>query len=233
MTHSIFSPAPLASLFVVGAMLLSLSASNLKAASPTGMPATIAPFDVRQAVMTITEVKTPWYAVRFLLKRGFEKSLPEYNAIQGLLQKNYAIHEGGTFGGFYLWATKAQAEAWFNTTWFERVERTYGAPGKVSYFAVREYQTFASESDAKGDYWTVTHRSSSHTAQHSFPQVSGLFRFYAVTDMQTGQQGSISLWRSKEEAERYFTEAKIPENELMYTDTPLLINHLRNQTAVK
>lgn len=183
--------------------------------------------NVQQAVITVTEVKTPWYALRFLLKNGFEKSLPEYTAIPGLLQKNYAIHDGNKyFGGFYLWETKAQAEAWFNAKWFERTEKTYGERGRVSYFTVRDYQTFAKESDAKGDYWTVIHRTTAQSAQHTFSKAQGLLRYFAVNDATTGQTASISLWNSKEEAERYFAAAKISQSELMYTDTPLLINKL-------
>jgi heme-degrading monooxygenase HmoA len=191
------------------------------------VPSETSPFNVQQAVITITEVKTPWYGLRFLLKNGFEKSLPEYTAIPGLLQKNYAIHDGNKyFGGFYLWETKAQAEAWFNAKWFERTEKTYGERGRVSYFTVSDYQTFANESDAKGDYWTVIHRISAQSAQHTFSKAQGLFRAYLVNDAATGNAGSISLWNSKDEAERYFAAAKIPQSELTYTDTPLLINKL-------
>lgn len=212
-------------MLLTGVMLVSLAPDRAEAHSTT--PTEASPFNVQQAVITITEVKTPWYALRFLLKNGFEKSLPEYTAIPGLLQKNYAIHDGGkTFGGFYLWETKAQAEAWFNAKWFERVEKTYGAAGKVSYFTVRDYQTFAKESDAKGDYWTVIHRSSAQSTQHTFSKVQGLLRAYLVSDAATGQTGSISLWNSKEEAERYFAAAKIEPSELTYTETPLLINKL-------
>ncbi len=223
MTHSLFFLETVASVLLVSAMLVSMtpSSAHSTAHSETSL------FNVQQAVITITEVKTPWYALRFLLKSGFEKSLPEYTAIPGLLQKNYAIHNGGkTFGGFYLWETKVQAEAWFNAKWFERVEKTYGAAGKVSYFTVRDYQSFAQEADAKGDYWTVIHRTSAESAKHTFSKAQGLLRYYAVNDATTRQAASISLWNSKEEAERYFASAKISQNELTYTDTPLLINKL-------
>jgi heme-degrading monooxygenase HmoA len=190
-------------------------------------PSETNPFDVREAVITITEVKTPWYALRFLLKNGFEKSLPEYTAIKGLLQKNYAIHDGNKyFGGFYLWQSKADAEAWFNTAWFERTEKSYGERGRVSYFTVRDYQTFAKEADAKGDYWTVIHHTSAESARHTFSNAQGLLRVYLVNDATTGQAASISLWNSKDEAERYFAVAKISQSELTYTDTPLLLNKI-------
>lgn len=231
MTHSLFSLETVASMLLVGVLLVNLTSPQPAQAKDSSLLPETAGFNVQQAVITITEVKTPWYALRFLLKSGFEKSLPEYTAIKGLLQKNYAIHDGGkTFGGFYLWETKAQAEAWFNAKWFERVEKTYGAPGKVSYFTVQDYRSFAQESDIKGDYWTVIHRSTAKSAQ-ALSNAQGLFRYYAVTDAKTGQQGTISLWKSKEDAERYFAQANIPSNELTYTDTPLLINHLLTTTA--
>lgn len=224
MTHSLFSLETVASVLLVSVMLASLAPERTAAHSAPSEPSL---FNVQQAVITITEVKTPWYALRFLLKSGFEKSLPEYTAIPGLLQKNYAIHNGGkTFGGFYLWETKVQAEAWFNAKWFERVEKTYGAAGKVSYFTVRDYRAFAKESDAKGEYWTVIHRTSAGAAEQTFSKAQGLLRVYQVNDATTGNAGSISLWNSKEEAERYFATAKIAASELTYTDTPLLINKL-------
>jgi hypothetical protein len=224
MTHSILSLETVASVLLLSTIIVGL-APDRTAAHPA--PSEIRPFNVQTAIITITEVKTPWYALRFLLKGGFEKSLPEYTAIPGLLQKNYAIHDGGkTFGGFYLWETKAQAEAWFTPKWFERVEKTYGAAGKVTYFTVKDYQAFAKESDAKGDYWTVIHRASAQSAQHTFFKAQGLLRVYMVNDVQAGNPGSISLWNSKEEAERYFASAKISQNELTYTDTPLLLNKL-------
>jgi hypothetical protein len=226
MTHTLPSLETAASMLLVGILLIGIISSQpapLRASAP---PET-ALFNVQEAVITITEVKKPWYALRFLLKSGFEKSLPEYTAIPGLLQKNYAIHDGGkTFGGVYLWATKASAEAWFTPKWFERVEKTYGAAGKVSYFTVRDYKTFAKESDAKGEYWTVIQRSSGQAAAPSFSKAQGLLRVYIVNDAATGQAGSISLWNSKEEAERYFAQTRTPAQELTYTDTPLLINHL-------
>lgn len=230
MTYSLFSLETVASMLLAGILLVNL-VSPRPAQANDALPPETNGIDVQQAIITITEVKTPWYALRFLLKSGFEKSLPEYTAIKGLLQKNYAIHDGGKFGGFYFWETKAQAEAWFNAKWFERVEKIYGAPGKVSYFTVQDYRSFAQESDIKGDYWTVIHRTAAKSTPQTIPHIQGLFRYYAVTDAQTGQRGTISLWRSKEEAERYFAQANIPSNELTYTDTPLLINHLLTTTA--
>jgi hypothetical protein len=199
------------------------SASTISA---SGIPA--------NAVITITEVKTPWYALRFLLKGGFERSLPEYTAIKGLLQKNYAIHQNGAyFGGFYIWQNKADADAWFSPRWYERVEKTYGQAGKVSYFSLRSYTAYRAVPDVKGEYWTVMHRpSQSHTFTNakSAAQTAGLFRVYAVTDS-TGRDLSISLWASREDAERYFAAAKIPSDELTFADTPLLIDKLNDKTS--
>lgn len=226
MTHFFPSLETAAPVLLAGILLVGL-VSTQPAQAHVPIPPENASFNVQEAVITITEVKKPWYALRFLLKSGFEKSLPEYTTIPGLLQKNYAIHDGGkTFGGVYLWATKASAEAWFTPKWFERVEKTYGAAGKVSYFTVRDYQTFAKESGAKGEYWTVIQRGSGKSPALSFSKAQGLLRVYAVNDAATGQAGSISLWNSKEEAERYFAQARTPAQELTYTDTPLLINHL-------
>jgi len=234
MTISFFSPEAVSEAVALVLLVAAVFVHPAPASSTSPHPPETALFNVQDAVLTITEVKTPWYALRFLLKGGFEKSLPEYNAISGLLQKNYAIHNGGTtFGGIYLWQNKASAEAWFTPKWFERVEKTYGAPGKVSYFTICAYKEFATPPDTKGDYWTVIHRASAESTQHTFSQARGLFRYYAMNDAATGQAGTISLWQSKEEAERYFAGAKIDPSELTYSDTPLLINKLAQQTRSK
>jgi hypothetical protein len=85
MTHSILSLETVASVLLVSAMLVGSAPEPVTAAHSASAESSL--FNVQQAVITITEVKTPWYVLRFLLKNGFEKSLPEYSAIPSLLQK--------------------------------------------------------------------------------------------------------------------------------------------------
>lgn len=90
------------------------------------------------AVVTITYVKKPWYAFRFLAVNKFKESMPEYKAIAGLLQKNYHLAEDyNLFGGIYYWRSKADVRAWFTPKWFERVLKTYGKEGVVKYYSIQ------------------------------------------------------------------------------------------------
>jgi hypothetical protein len=113
--------------------LLAACATLPQAAAPTTLTErTLGP----TAVVVVTKVWPPWYAARFLVVNGFRKSVPEYQAIPGLLSKQYSLASDGRFGGVYLWKDKASAEAWFSPKWFERVKRTYGKDGEVRYLEV-------------------------------------------------------------------------------------------------
>lgn len=87
------------------------------------------------ATVTITRVRPPWYAFRFLIERGFRRAIPEYQSAPGLSRKAFTIDGRGHFGGVYLWESAAAADAWFHPGWFERVRRTYGVEGDVTRLA--------------------------------------------------------------------------------------------------
>lgn len=54
----------------------------------------------------------------------------------GLVRKYYLFdEEGGIGGGVYLWESREQAEAFFDTAWRDRLTRKYGVPPEIRYFA--------------------------------------------------------------------------------------------------
>ncbi|MBI3218687.1 MAG: YdhR family protein [Bacteroidetes bacterium] len=172
-------------------------------------------------VVTITYVKKPWYAWRSLVVKKFKESIPEYEAIPGLLQKNYHFTENdGKFGGIYLWASEAEAKAWFNPKWFERVIKTYGEAGVVDYYQIIQSTTIAKH-ELTGDYWSVLQLGKALSIPESTP---GLLR---ITQIKSKEQlGSVTLWKSKEEAKQYFSQQK-GAGQISYFDTPVLIDKLK------
>ncbi len=62
-------------------------------------------------------------------KRLAEETAPKYKQAPGLVRKYFVRGEDGlSWGGVYLWETRAQAEAVFDEEWHERVTETYGSP---------------------------------------------------------------------------------------------------------
>jgi hypothetical protein len=176
---------------------------------------------IEPTVVTITYVKKPWYAWRSLVIKKFKESIPEYEAIPGLLQKNYHFTEDyKKFGGIYHWSTEAEARTWFNPKWFERVIKTYGEAGVVDYYQVIQSTTIAKH-ELTGDYWSTLQLGKSLTIPES---TSGLLR---ITQIKSNDQlGTIALWKSKEEAKRYFSQQK-GAGQISFFDTPVLIDKLK------
>lgn len=86
-------------------------------------------------VLTVVVIKTPAGLTRAAIDAGIEKSVPQYKTLPGLIRKYFTVGRTG-FGGVYLWKNRASAEAWFNPAWHERVTKTYGSDGEVTYFDV-------------------------------------------------------------------------------------------------
>lgn len=108
----------------IAAPLALISASAFaQTASPTSL------------VTAIVNVPTPPGAPRALIEGGIRKSVPQYRRVPGLLRKYFTIGEG-SFGGVYLFASRAAAESWFDDAWHKRVIATYGRDGTVTYYDV-------------------------------------------------------------------------------------------------
>jgi hypothetical protein len=65
----------------------------------------------------------------------FAASAPGYQNVPGLNRKHYLLgSDGTTAGGIYLWASRGEAEAFYDAAWRERVTQRYGTPPVVEYF---------------------------------------------------------------------------------------------------
>ncbi|MBX7059864.1 MAG: hypothetical protein K1X75_17510 [Leptospirales bacterium] len=88
----------------------------------------------------------PWYAPWFLVRSKMRSSIPEYQAIDGLRYKDFAINDQeGAFGGLYSYATRRQAQARYNQTYMERSRERFGSAYYVKIYSILE----AIESDAQ------------------------------------------------------------------------------------
>jgi heme-degrading monooxygenase HmoA len=67
--------------------------------------------------------------------RTFESTAPKYQGLRGLIRKYYLRGEDGhRAGGVYLWETRADAEAVYNSEWKARVKQLYGSEPEISWF---------------------------------------------------------------------------------------------------
>jgi hypothetical protein len=69
------------------------------------------------------------------INAAFQKSIPTYQSVQGLVRKYYLKSEdGNTAGGVYLFESREAAEKLFNEEWRASVKKRYGAEPEVRYF---------------------------------------------------------------------------------------------------
>ncbi|OYY68769.1 antibiotic biosynthesis monooxygenase [Sphingomonas sp. 28-63-12] len=86
-------------------------------------------------VAVVVSIATPPGVSDALLQAEFEKAVPRYQAIPGLIRKYFTI-EPKRFGGIYYWSSKAAAQAWFSDAWAARAKATYGSDPVVTYYDV-------------------------------------------------------------------------------------------------
>jgi hypothetical protein len=84
-------------------------------------------------VATIVIAKIPSGTPRDKLAEGFAASVPTYQKIPGLIRKFYTVN-ADSYGGMYLWADRAAAEAWFTPDFVARVKARTGAEPQIIYF---------------------------------------------------------------------------------------------------
>lgn len=87
-------------------------------------------------VAVLVAIPIPAAMPRQALVAEFEKSVPQYRQLPGLVRKYYTIGDDNRAGGIYLFASRAAAEAWFTPEWRSKVQARWGSPPEVSYFAV-------------------------------------------------------------------------------------------------
>lgn len=160
--------------------------------------------------ITITKVKKPWYAWRGLVAGRMEKSIPEYQAITGLEEKFYSFWEGSDrFGGIYFWRQKSDADAWFQASWFERIEKSYGEKGIVnSYSIMSSYTNPTLPSQGENFYAVLSYRSIDLNAE--FTKDDSLSRAVVLQD--TNQKKCIlTIWNNQKSALANFKESESDE----------------------
>lgn len=106
-----------------------VAAAAAPSAATDGGPAPAA----AQPVVVVVDVPTPPGVTDALIRAQMEKTVPQYQALPGLIRKYFTIAPGH-FGGVYYWSSRAAAEAWFNDAWKARVVKTYGAPAEIRYY---------------------------------------------------------------------------------------------------
>lgn len=117
-------------------MKLAFAAIALAAFSPAAHAQT-AP----ARVAVVVAIKTPPGVTDAYLKAEFDKAVPRYQAIPGLIRKYFTIAPASAtapakFGGIYYWSSRAAADAWFSDAWRQRATATYGSAPDVTYYDV-------------------------------------------------------------------------------------------------
>lgn len=226
-------------------LLAPLAATLLAAAAQAQAPQAAPP--VATPVAVIVKVPTPWYAPRFVVAGKMRDTIPQYEQLPGLDYKMFSFARAdGDFGGIYLWKTRAAADQWFNTAWFERVRKERGAEGNVRIFEVpvvlentATVAAASTEGNAVATLVTipvppgVSRDRLVAEFQASIPlyqKVPGLMRkYYIITT--DGRFGGIYLWDSQAGGERWFNTAWHERGRAAYGsdariewfDTPILL----------
>jgi hypothetical protein len=103
-------------------------------ASPViAQPATTGSVTVPATV--IVAIATPPGVPRAAIESGMAKAVPTYAKLPGLIRKYFTIGEA-SFGGVYLWKSRAAAQAWFTDAWRAKAQATYGSAPQVTYYDV-------------------------------------------------------------------------------------------------
>jgi hypothetical protein len=67
----------------------------------------------------------------------FNTTAPNYRGREGLYSKAYIYAEDGRdLGGFYIWASREEAEAVYTAAWRARATEIYGVAPVIRYFEV-------------------------------------------------------------------------------------------------
>jgi hypothetical protein len=81
--------------------------------------------------------------VRFKLPQGttqqdakalYEKSVPNYQGVPGLVRKYYLYGEDQTGGGVYLWTDRPTAERFYSEAWRNSIKQRFGNAPDIQFF---------------------------------------------------------------------------------------------------
>ena len=76
----------------------------------------------------------------------FHKIAPGFQAVPGLIRKQFIWSEGGIAGGVYQWDSRAAAESFYQGPWLEGIIARYGNAPLIDYF-----ETFAVTDNVSGE----------------------------------------------------------------------------------
>jgi hypothetical protein len=197
-------------------LLLILGASAISATAQTV---------AKEAV--IVKVKAPPQFTDELLRQGFLKAVPIYQAIDGLEFKAFSINQTNGikfFGGVYLWENKEKADKWFTSQWTEKAKQTYGSEPIVERFAVISDSTFKVENfDAKSDKTVslLLKNLSEKDAKKHYKKSLGVYRSHEIKT--ADGFGVILFFVNQATADVFLKKNKVENYELF--QTPVLLNN--------
>jgi hypothetical protein len=84
-------------------------------------------------VAVVVIAKIPAGVPRAKVEEGILASVPTYQNIPGLIRKVFTVNED-SYGGMYVWANRAAAEAWFTPEFVARVKARTGVEPQITYF---------------------------------------------------------------------------------------------------
>jgi hypothetical protein len=64
----------------------------------------------------------------------FRKIAQDFQAVPGLIRKQFIYAEDGWAGGVYLWKTRADADAFYSGPWLAGIRERYGMDPQIKFF---------------------------------------------------------------------------------------------------
>ena len=96
-------------------------------------PVAAQPVSAEKLVAVVVIAKIPPGFPRAKLEEGIVASVPTYQKIPGLIRKSFTVNDD-SYGGMYLWANRAAAEAWFTPEFVAKVKARSGVEPQIIYF---------------------------------------------------------------------------------------------------
>ncbi len=163
----------------------------------------------------------PWFAPWFLVTGRMQDSIGEYQAIPGLIYKDYTLSDAeDSFGGIYYYESRWRADARYTADFVERGRRKYGSAYRVDLFpALALLEVAPALAVARGNMFAAIATVPSDVAENradvirefaadasALRAVAGLRRIYLV-QIDDFHFGYIYLWQDAESARTGYATA--------------------------
>ena len=96
-------------------------------------PVAAQPVNQERLVAVVLVAKIPPGTPRATIDQGILASVPTYQKIPGLVRKAFTVN-ADSYGGMYLWSSRAAAEAWFTPAFIAQVKARTGAEPQITYY---------------------------------------------------------------------------------------------------